>query len=56
MIPGNVDWTEEGHRFSWRMKLRDKRGDVRFVAYDRTTGEATQLSGTLAALSATNSR
>ena len=50
MIPGNVDWTEEGHRFSWRMKLRDKRGDVRFVAYDRTTGEATQLSGTLAAL------
>ncbi len=23
-IPGNVSWTEEGHRFSWRMKLRDK--------------------------------
>ena len=24
LIPGNVNWTEEGHRFSWRMKLRTK--------------------------------
>jgi hypothetical protein len=24
MIPGEVSWTEEGHRFSWHMKLRDK--------------------------------
>ena len=23
-IPGNVAWTEDGHRFSWRMKLRSK--------------------------------
>ena len=23
-IPGDVNWTEEGHRFSWHMKLRDK--------------------------------
>ncbi len=22
--PGNVSWTEEGHRFAWHMKLRDK--------------------------------
>ncbi|NUQ73192.1 MAG: HTTM domain-containing protein [Polyangiaceae bacterium] len=22
--PGDVHWNEEGHRFSWRMKLRDK--------------------------------
>jgi Vitamin K-dependent gamma-carboxylase len=22
--PGDVNWNEEGHRFSWRMKLRDK--------------------------------
>jgi len=34
LYPGNVDWTEEAHRFSWRMKLRDKRGDLRFVAVD----------------------
>ena len=25
-IPGNVAWTEEGHRFSWRMMLRSKSG------------------------------
>lgn len=30
--PGNVAWNEDGHRFSWRMKLRDKRGEIRFVA------------------------
>lgn len=25
-----VNWTEEGHRFSWRMKLRDKAGMAMF--------------------------
>jgi len=29
-IPGNVAWNEGGHRFSWRMKLRDKRGTAKF--------------------------
>jgi vitamin K-dependent gamma-carboxylase len=29
-IPGNVSWTEEGHRWSWHMKLRDKESDARF--------------------------
>ncbi|MBI2921789.1 MAG: HTTM domain-containing protein [Planctomycetes bacterium] len=24
--PGDVNWTEQGHRFSWHMKLRDKDG------------------------------
>jgi vitamin K-dependent gamma-carboxylase-like protein len=28
LYPGNVNWTEEGHRFSWHMKLRDKEGGV----------------------------
>ena len=28
--PGNVAWTEDGHRFSWRMKLRSKRGSALF--------------------------
>ncbi|MEE9319187.1 MAG: HTTM domain-containing protein [Granulosicoccus sp.] len=28
--PGNVAWNEDGHRFSWRMKLRSKRGWARF--------------------------
>ena len=28
--PGNVAWTEDGHRFSWRMKLRSKSGSAIF--------------------------
>lgn len=44
LYPGNVDWTEEGHRFSWRMKLRDKRGDVRFMIVDPRSGESYLLS------------
>jgi len=32
VYPGRVHWTEEGHRFSWHMKLRDKQAeDWRFV-------------------------
>jgi hypothetical protein len=38
LYPGNVAWTEEGHMFSWRMKLRSKRGSVRFHAEDRQSG------------------
>jgi hypothetical protein len=30
---GNVSWTEEGHRFSWRMKLRDKEAHVTFSVW-----------------------
>ena len=29
-IPGDVLWTEEGHRLSWRMMLRSKRGSNSF--------------------------
>lgn len=35
----DVNWTEEGHRFSWRMKLRDKESEATFHAVDRQTGE-----------------
>lgn len=36
LLPGDVAWNEAGHRFSWRMKLRDKRGvaTFRIVAED----------------------
>ena len=44
LYPGNVDWTEEGHRFSWRMKLRDKRGDIRFAALDPASGKLQALT------------
>ncbi len=34
--PGNVAWNEDGHLFSWRMKLRSKRGTAQYrvVAVD----------------------
>jgi hypothetical protein len=36
--PGDVNWTEEGHRFSWRMKLRDKIGHAQFRVTDPAQG------------------
>jgi len=38
LYPGDVNWREEGHRFSWHMKLRDKAAKVRFYATDVATG------------------
>lgn len=43
LIPGPVDWTEEGHRYAWRMKLRHKDGSLAFEATDRRTGQKTVL-------------
>ncbi len=43
--PGTVHWTEEGHRFSWHMKLRDKSATTKFIATDpglRTSWEIDQ--------------
>lgn len=39
LIPGDVLWTEEGHRMSWRMMLRTKTGYASFTAVDKETGE-----------------
>ena len=39
LYPGNVSWTEEGHNFSWHMKLRDKASDVWFFVKDPKTAE-----------------
>lgn len=36
-IPGDVLWTEEGHRLSWRMMLRSRQGAVRFRVVDKAT-------------------
>ncbi|HEY4216775.1 MAG TPA: HTTM domain-containing protein [Gemmatimonadaceae bacterium] len=41
VYPGNVSWTEEGHRFSWQMKLREKDGTSRFFVTDTRTGATT---------------
>jgi len=46
LYKGNVSWTEEGHRFSWHMKLRRKQSSIKFiVAYHNTrTTKAVDLS------------
>jgi vitamin K-dependent gamma-carboxylase len=44
LYPGEVSWTEEGHRFSWRMKLRDKAGDVQFFVTDAGRGQTQQVN------------
>jgi hypothetical protein len=35
VIPGDVAWTEEGHRFSWRMRIKEKRARVRYFVTSR---------------------
>ncbi len=37
-IKGDVLWTEEGHRMSWRMMLRSRSGNLRFRVVDKETG------------------
>ena len=39
LYPSNVAWTEEGHYFSWRMKLRNKQGSAVFHIHNPKTGE-----------------
>ncbi|MGH1348262.1 MAG: HTTM domain-containing protein [Nannocystales bacterium] len=39
LYPGDVAWTEEGHVCSWRMKLRSKKGSVKFRVVDVVTQE-----------------
>jgi len=38
-IPGDVNWREEGHRMSWRMMLRTKRGAINLEAVNPKTQE-----------------
>jgi hypothetical protein len=33
-IDGDANWTEEGHRFSWRMMLRSKGGYLQLAVFD----------------------
>jgi len=44
LYPGNVSWTEEGHRFAWMMKLRDKDAEARFTVRDPATGRQWRVS------------
>jgi hypothetical protein len=38
LYPGNIFWTEEGYRFSWRVMLMEKAGTATFFVKDRKTG------------------
>lgn len=39
LYPGNVHWTEEGHRFSWHMMLRHKDVDLTIYLTDPRTNQ-----------------
>jgi len=39
LYPGDVSWTEEGHNFSWHMKLRTKGGEAVFMVTHPPTGQ-----------------
>ena len=42
--PNYVGWSEEGHNFSWHMKLRDKSGEAIFTLRDPDTGKKIQIN------------
>ncbi|MFT5748499.1 MAG: vitamin K-dependent gamma-carboxylase, partial [Saprospiraceae bacterium] len=44
LLEGNVAWTEEGHRYSWRMMLRSKQGYGHFNVVDKKTGKQERIS------------
>ena len=43
LYPGYVSWTEEGHRFSWHMKLRGKQSEMAIVAHMPNTDATVQI-------------
>jgi len=44
LYPGDVNWTEEGHRFAWHMKLRAKEAVLRVYVTDPATGQTWEVS------------
>src|SRR6185369_13957879 len=38
LYPGYVSWTEDGHRFSWHMKLRGKQSAMAIIVRMPNTG------------------
>ena len=41
--PGNLFWTEEGYRFSWRVMLMEKAGTIFFYVKDADTGKTYEI-------------
>jgi hypothetical protein len=44
LYPGNVNWTEEGHRFAWHMKLRSKAALLHIYLADPRTSQTWEIS------------
>lgn len=44
LYPHYVGWSEEGHNFSWRMKLRDKGGRWHLIVRDEATGRTWRVN------------
>jgi len=44
LYPGKVHWTEEGHNFSWNMKLRDKSARAQFFVTDSESQRTWQIN------------
>ena len=42
--PGNLFWTEEGFRFSWRVMLMHKEGNAQFFVKDKKTGGEIEIN------------
>jgi vitamin K-dependent gamma-carboxylase len=41
--PGDVNWTQQGDRFAWRMKLLDVQGEAQFFATDPVSGQTWEV-------------
>jgi hypothetical protein len=46
LYPGELFWTEEGYRFSWRVMLMEKTGYTVFTVKDQSTGKQVQIDNT----------
>lgn len=44
LYSGNLYWTEQGYRFSWRVMLMEKAGYIVFHIYDPVTGKVEQAN------------
>jgi hypothetical protein len=47
LYPGELFWTEEGYRFSWRVMLMEKAGYAQFYVTDAITKEKTLVNNSL---------
>jgi len=44
LYPGNASWTDEGHRFAWRMLLAEKKSQITFYVTDPKTNRTRQYT------------